>query len=70
MPAFVTINGDLVAQTEKAWLVAIDGDPDNKIWIAKSQIKEIDEEAEVGDDDVDIVVNEWYYENKIKDQID
>jgi hypothetical protein len=70
MPQFITINGDLIAETEKAWLVAIDGDRDNQTWLAKSQIEEIDPDAEKGDKDVDIVISEWYYNNKISKETD
>lgn len=69
MAKYVTINGNLVTQTEKAWLVEVNGDEENKHWIAKSQIHEIDEDAEPGDEDVDIVVNEWYYTQKLEGKL-
>lgn len=67
---YTTINGDLIAQTEMAWLVRVNDDENKQTWIAKSQIHEIDPDAEVGDTDMDIVVNSWYYSNKLKGVID
>ena len=70
MPKYVTINGNLVTQTEKAWLVEVDGDEDKKHWIAKSQIHEMSEEnPKPGDEDVDIVVNDWYYSQKLEGKL-
>lgn len=69
MAQYVTINGNLVTQTEKAWLVDVNGDETNRHWIAKSQIHEIDPDTEPGDEDVDIVVNEWYYQNKLEGKL-
>lgn len=54
-----TISGDIIETSSKAFLFAIDGDPDDTIWIPKSVVTEGEIEVE---DRVDLQVEEWYYE--------
>lgn len=56
----MAISGDIVQLTDDAFLFAILGDPDDKIWIPKSVV--VEGEVEV-DDNVELLVKTWWYDD-------
>jgi hypothetical protein len=53
-----SISGDIIKVRDLSILFAIDGDPDDTIWIPRSVIKEGDIEE---DDGVDLLIESWWY---------
>jgi len=54
--------GDVVMTTELSILMAIDGDPDNTIWIPRKVIEEfVDGELAEGSEGIEILVSSWWY---------
>lgn len=58
-----TVNGDIIESRDKSIHLAIDGDPDDTIWIPVSVIREGLDEA-LADEDldgVDLLVETWWF---------
>lgn len=54
-----SISGDIIQKTDMAFLFAIEGDPDDTIWIPTSVVEDGDVEV---DDDVDLLITTWFYD--------
>lgn len=59
----MAISGDIIQTTNNAFLFAIDGDPDETIWIPNSVVEEGDIEI---DDGVDLLISTWFWEKHSK----
>jgi len=58
----VTIRGRIEKETEKAFLVVVDGE---KIWLPKSQVvADESDPLEEGSEEVDIAITEWIAREK------
>ncbi len=58
------VSGDIVELTDKAVLFAINGDPNNGIYIPKSVILEGD--IDEPHDDEDLLVESWWYNKNVE----
>ena len=63
-----TVEGDIIRTTDEAILLAVDGDPDNTIWIPKSVVEEYDafKDLEEPEDEVGLLIETWFYQKNRK----